>query len=66
MSQYGSIRAIYAEAKQNWDIWLQTPRRDCPIDGTTLMEDHEGILTCRFDGYQYKGDPRYIYTSAPQ
>lgn len=66
MSQYGSIRAIKAESIQIYDQWLQTPRRDCPIDGTTLMEDPEGVLTCRFDGYQYHGDPRYIYTSSPQ
>lgn len=28
---------------------------DCPIDGTTLLEDPQGNLRCPFDGWVWDG-----------
>ncbi len=52
---YGDIIAIYQEVIQNAEQDRATPPDECPNDGTTLMEDENGVLTCKWDGWQYLG-----------
>lgn len=52
---YGDIIAIYHQAAEEAAQDRDTPPDECPNDGTTLMEDENGVLTCKWDGWQYLG-----------
>ncbi|MFD9398345.1 hypothetical protein ACFWA4_05930 [Streptomyces sp. NPDC060011] len=36
----------------------ETPPTACPHDGEPLEEGGQGVLACRFDGYQWPRDGR--------
>lgn len=52
---YEGLISIYQEAVEEYLLYKNTPPKDCPNDGTTLMENENGVLTCRWDGWQYLG-----------
>ncbi len=45
------------EAAQEREFWLSQPPQACPHDGEPLTTGPDGLLFCRFDGYQWPRDP---------
>ncbi len=56
MSWY-QLLDIMKEAAQEREFWLSQPPQACPHDGEPLTTGPDGLLFCRFDGYQWPRDP---------
>jgi hypothetical protein len=50
----------YREAAEIVREEQSTPPQACPHDGTPLESGSDGVLHCRFDGYEWPRDGRLI------
>lgn len=54
------LLSVYAEAEAYMRDEQKTPPTACPYDGEPLSTGRDGVLHCRFDGYEYPRDRRII------
>lgn len=49
------LKAIADEAKQERERFRNEPPSACPRCGEPLLNNAQGVLHCKFDGFTYQG-----------
>lgn len=53
---WDELLSIYREAADEKRATDSTPPADCPNDGEPLQQGPNGVLHCRYDGFQWPRD----------
>jgi hypothetical protein len=56
-----SLVTIFSTAAQEREALDAQPPVACPNDGEPLTSDRDGRLHCRWDGWEWDGQPVRIY-----